>query len=206
MALKTFVKISGVNNLSDARYCAGMGVDLLGFSLDGSEKEIVDPKKFEEITGWVSGVEFVGEFNQVPMGNIEETLEQYDVQYVQLDYVSLNQEIPVFGIPVILKIDPKNYSAVEDLKDTLSSNLDSVEYFLLESDDQNCNLSTEDILGLSASFPIILGCGLSEKNVNQLIDQSALKGIALRGGDEIKPGYKDFDELADILEAIEVED
>lgn len=34
MALKTFVKISGVNNLSDARYCAGMGVNQLGFNIE----------------------------------------------------------------------------------------------------------------------------------------------------------------------------
>jgi phosphoribosylanthranilate isomerase len=31
MPLKTFVKVGCITNLSDARYCAGMGVDMLGF-------------------------------------------------------------------------------------------------------------------------------------------------------------------------------
>ena len=35
---------------------------------------------------------------------------------------------------------------------------------------------------------------------------SKVKGISLKGGEEIRPGYKDFDELADILEALEIED
>ncbi|MFT7382188.1 MAG: phosphoribosylanthranilate isomerase, partial [Roseivirga sp.] len=29
---------------------------------------------------------------------------------------------------------------------------------------------------------------------------------SIRGGNEIRPGYKDFDEMADILEALEIDD
>ena len=32
MPLKTFVKVGNITNLSDARYCAGMGVDMLRIS------------------------------------------------------------------------------------------------------------------------------------------------------------------------------
>ncbi len=38
MSLNTFVYIRDVDNLSDARYCAGMGVDMIGFRLDRSRK------------------------------------------------------------------------------------------------------------------------------------------------------------------------
>ncbi|MFT7424854.1 MAG: phosphoribosylanthranilate isomerase, partial [Algoriphagus sp.] len=34
MALRTFVKINGITNLTDARYCSGMYVDLLGFTFE----------------------------------------------------------------------------------------------------------------------------------------------------------------------------
>ncbi len=34
MALKTIVKVGNITNLSDARYCAVMGVDMLGFCLN----------------------------------------------------------------------------------------------------------------------------------------------------------------------------
>ena len=42
--LKTLVKVSGIENLSDARYCAGMGVEFLGFPLAQIPFE-----KFQEI-------------------------------------------------------------------------------------------------------------------------------------------------------------
>ena len=48
MALKTFVKISGVNNLSDARYCAGMGVNQLGFNIEDKHPNYTDPQSFKE--------------------------------------------------------------------------------------------------------------------------------------------------------------
>ena len=35
------------------------------------------------------------------------------------------------------------------------------------------------------------------------IQSLELKGIALKGGDEQRPGWKDLDELIDILEALE---
>ncbi|WP_332910561.1 hypothetical protein [Algoriphagus boritolerans] len=41
MALSTFVKINSVTNLTDARYGAGMYVDLLGFDLDDSSQNFM---------------------------------------------------------------------------------------------------------------------------------------------------------------------
>ena len=42
MGLKTLVKVSEVNNLSDARYCAGMGVEMIGFSLDENHPKFIE--------------------------------------------------------------------------------------------------------------------------------------------------------------------
>ena len=59
---------------------------------------------------------------------------------------------------------------------------------------------------LAKSIQVILGSGISAFNVKKLVDDLGLFGISLEGGEEIKPGLKDFDELADILEELEVED
>ena len=75
MALKTLVKISNVTNLSDARYCAGMGVDMLGFSMDADSPDYIEPKKFAEIRGWVAGVQIVGETQSTDPDVIEQLLE-----------------------------------------------------------------------------------------------------------------------------------
>jgi phosphoribosylanthranilate isomerase len=58
------VKISNVTNLSDARYCAGMGVEMLGFSIDEDSPNYISPKKFEDICSWLAGVTLVAETAQ----------------------------------------------------------------------------------------------------------------------------------------------
>src|SRR5258706_7752206 len=56
--LMTKVKVGQVTNLSEARYCAGMGVDFLSFPISS-----IDPKTYQEITGWVAGPKFGVEVN-----------------------------------------------------------------------------------------------------------------------------------------------
>ncbi len=60
MALITSVIVNGVNNLSDARYCAGMGVDMIGFNLDESQPGFMPAADLQDIAGWVAGVKLVG--------------------------------------------------------------------------------------------------------------------------------------------------
>jgi phosphoribosylanthranilate isomerase len=62
MALRMRVKVGGITNLSEARYCAGMGCDYLGFRIGGKG---LSPKEFREITGWVPGPQLVVEVDQL---------------------------------------------------------------------------------------------------------------------------------------------
>ena len=55
MPLKTFVKVGSITNLSDARYCAGMMVDMLGFRSVEGQEGYIKPAQFQEIRGWISG-------------------------------------------------------------------------------------------------------------------------------------------------------
>src|SRR4051812_19134719 len=61
MPLKTVVKVGNISNLSDARYCAGMGVDMLGFRVLEKQENFISPRLFQEIRGWVSGPKVVAE-------------------------------------------------------------------------------------------------------------------------------------------------
>ncbi|MEO6686014.1 MAG: hypothetical protein ABIN24_08615, partial [Dyadobacter sp.] len=85
---------------------------------------------------------------------------------------------------------------------------DSVAYFLLESD-ANTPLTEEWIqvlTELAKEYPILIGFGLDDEiTVNKLTDTFPEIGIALRGSEEIRPGYKDFGSMMDILEALEEE-
>ena len=85
----------------------------------------------------------------------------------------------------------------------------TVDYFLLENNQKiNDNFSPkelEELLKLTKKFPIILGFCINKNNVNDLIDNYKIAGISLKGGTEIRAGYKDFDDLAEILEVIEID-
>ncbi|MFA0963907.1 phosphoribosylanthranilate isomerase [Roseivirga sp. BDSF3-8] len=207
MALKTFVKISGVTNLSDARYCAGMMVNMIGFDLDPDSKQFTAPEKFAEITEWLSGVELVGEFNQMDVDSIRETGEAYRLDAIQTSSVEVAPHlVKATTLPVIFKLDVSQMEDPAEMRPIIEKIGNAVAFTLIESEgEEKGEAWMKASLDVSEHFPVVLGIGVTASNVSDLTN-SNLKGISLRGGEEIKPGLKDFDELADILEALEVDD
>jgi phosphoribosylanthranilate isomerase len=206
MALKTFVKISNVTNLSDARYCAGMGVDLLGFSMDADSAEYVEPKKFDQIRGWVAGVQIVGETTATDPELIEQLLETYQPDVLQVDEAALLPYLATFDKAIILRVDLSQLT-LDQLNTLFQTSVTGAEYILLESNGSpylDADLKTT-LQRLSGRYPILLGAGVSASNIHEILADLPVRGIALSGGDEERPGNKEFGELMDILEAIEVE-
>ena len=200
------VKISNVTNLSDARYCAGMGVEMLGFSIDEDSPNYISPKKFEDICSWLSGVTLVAETAQTDPEIILQTLSQYPVHAVQVESPGLlNYLHGELDLLLILRISVDTYEAGE-----ISAIIDrydsDVTHFLLESD-EDTQLSDEwmQIIGaLSKEHSLLIGFGLeNEGPVITLTELFPSIGIALRGSEEIRPGFKDFGSMMDILEALE---
>ena len=202
MALKTFVKISGVNNLSDARYCAGMEVDQLGFNIEKDHPNYTDDQKFKEISEWLSGVSYVGETESDTITNLGELVNDYQLDAIQVSSPALIDTAKTTSLPVILKI---NYSQLENIEPIMQANIKDVQYFLIESEE--AMEAPADLLKLADQYPIVLGFGFSTDTIENLITAyPSLKGISLKGGAEIKPGLRDFDEMADVLESLEVND
>ena len=211
MALKTLVKISNVTNLSDARYCAGMGVDMLGFSMDTDSPEYVEPAKCAEIRAWVAGVLIVGETTSTDPEVIEHLLKTYQPDLLQVDEAALLPYLSTLGkspggLRLILRVDLSQLT-LGQLDTLFLTGSAGAEYVLLEShgplhldDDLRVTLQR-----LASRYPVLLGTGISTDNVHDLLRDLPVRGIALSGGNEERPGYKEFGELMGILEAIEVE-
>ena len=199
MALKTFVKVSSVNNLSDARYCAGMEVNLIGFNLEEDNKNYISPDNQKELAEWLSGVQYVGEFENYSAEKVQSTIENYSLDYIQVEAISDIETLSTLGMPIILKID---ITKLDHLQKDLP-----IAYLLVTSEDDQIDDGQMDaIKNSSASYKILLGFGIDHQNVETVLSMTQVAGIALQGGDELRPGYKDYDELADILETLEVED
>jgi phosphoribosylanthranilate isomerase len=77
----------------------------------------------------------------------------------------------------------------------------------LTSTNESITIDNEYIINLlSNQINLFLGAGITPKNASSLSELPGLYGFALDGGDEIKPGLRDFDQLAAILESLELED
>lgn len=198
--LKTIIKVSNLNNLSDARYCAGMGVEMLGFSMDE-----LDFDKFKEMRGWLAGVQIVGETNSNDISTIIDLVEKYQPDYLEVSDWQNIIEIQRIGKPIILKVD----FATANLPALFQATKGNIEYFLLENSDE-LGIVDDGILSQldawSFLYPIILGFGIKESNANDLLEQTQLTGFALKGGNEIRPGITDNEKLMNILEILETDD
>lgn len=193
MALATFVKISSVNNLSDARYCAGMEVDQLGFVIEEGEESYVSSEDFKEIADWLSGVEFVGEVNTA-QSDLSAIIANYKLDAIQIRHEEQIEAAFTTGLKVVFHAD--NQEKAEQILNAYPK----VDYILLDTD------TAIDASICSQPQKVVITSGFDANNVKSQFESSDLKGIAMKGGDEIRPGYKDFDELGDILEALDTDE
>jgi phosphoribosylanthranilate isomerase len=205
MALKCLVKVSEVNNLSDARYCAGMGVEMIGYCLDENHPKFIEMARIREIAVWVSGVKVVGEVAGDDVENINYLAEQLNLDYIQLNHPISLDHITRLKRPLILKLnfDPEN---IDNIAIELQTMQKHVDFFILESLNFDTVKSFEKLLHTwCASYKIILGFGVRHEDLDEILNVIKPHGLGLKGGSEIKPGLKNFDELSEILEALEVE-
>lgn len=197
--LKTTIKVSNINNLSDARYCAGMGVEMLGFSMDE-----LDFDKFKEMRSWLAGVQIVGETDSKDISTIIDLVEKYEPDYLEVSDWENIIEIQRIGKPIILKVD----FATANLPALFQTTRANVDYFVLENSDEFEVVDDTALSQLDAwsfLFPILLGFGVKESNANELLEQTQLKGFALKGGREIRPGFGDSEDLMNVLEILETD-
>ncbi|MCX2739191.1 hypothetical protein [Pontibacter anaerobius] len=205
MGLRTSVIVNGINNLSDARYCAGMGVDIIGFNLKLDDPERVQPQALKEITGWVAGVQLAGEFLRARPDVINEMAEEFGLDYIQLDVPYLIDEIEEINKPVIQKVFINKDTVESELLEMMELYSTVVHSFIIFSDDFDTIDETNSrfLAAIAKNFKVYIGFGIDKNNINAVLKSIKPTGIGLTGGHEIKPGLKDFDELAEIFEEIE---
>ncbi|MDQ4142031.1 MAG: hypothetical protein M3142_16115 [Bacteroidota bacterium] len=205
MALISSVVVNSINNLSDARYCAGMGVDMIGFCLDESQPNYVLPQDIKDIAGWVAGVKLVGEFKKATVEQINALTETCQLDFVQLDKQYLIDEIQQINCPVIQRARFTKDTIESELIEEMHLYKDHVAYFLIYSDDYQTidDTNIRFLQDLANNFKIIIGFGITKENVADVLQKIKPVGIGLRGGQEIKPGLKEFDSLQEIFEELE---
>ena len=191
VALKYPVLIRNVNNLSDARYCAGMGVKIIGFNFSPDHAASIEEAVYQGIRGWITGVEIA-----VKTANL------LDYKSLEPDYVLTEEEYSVnhgeIDLPVIYAFDINNVPEILPPKGS---------YLLVYTSNIEDKLKLHDnfIGHICKDFKVFLGFGFDENNIHEVHATFEPYGFALEGGHEIAPGLKTFEDLANILEVIEID-
>lgn len=188
MALRTFVKVGNITNLSDARYCAGMGADLLGFRVIAGQESHITPKQYQEIRGWVTGPQIVAElYGMTDAGSLTGIQEDYRPDLVELglsELSILSEEPP---LPYILALAPGEQVPAGN----------NPAYILLTSGDPA-------VQQLATSYAVLVA--VQQTSVAQsLLEGGSIKGLALQGGQEDRPGLREYNELGEILEMLDTD-
>ncbi len=199
--LKIFVIVGEISNLSDARYCAGMGVDVLGFNVNPVEETCVDPETLNEISGWVAGVEYMGDISGLASHQATEILKDYDFSFILSNDLSTLEEIS--GYKKVLKIDIDSEGQLQNLEALILGEFD-LDYVIIDTLNENYAAILDGMNMSNSKFNMIKAYDLNKDNVQEA-GTFGYNGIFLKGTAEIRPGYKDYDELADILEVLEID-
>ena len=105
MTTKKFIKIRGVNNLSDARYCSGMMVNVIGFNLDTNQKDSVNIDSFKAITKWIQGPQIAGEFDYMELDLIRNYLTRIELDIIETSNPSFLAPLLDTGKEIYIKIN-----------------------------------------------------------------------------------------------------
>jgi len=182
MPLKTFVKVGSITNLSDARYCAGMGVDMLGFRAVQGQENYISPTQFQEIRGWITGPQVVAEVYGIQTsGEIAGILENYKPEYLEMGLTELAL-FSTLPLPFLLFLNDGELMNDFPIKP---------EY-----------LMSRQIL--HTAYPLLIEIR-SKSEAQKLLDNKRVNGFILHGTAELKPGLKDIELMAEVLELLEVE-
>jgi len=180
-----------IANLTDARYFAAWGVEGLAYNIDPSASDSLSTAKLKEIADWVEGPT-----TMIKMEGLEVPETLADVKsMVNIDHIIIGPFIDASPLA-----DFKKIYRICTLEDGWQDN----EYLILTLPSKIDSISeqdTEKIKTITSEKEVFLDGNFTSADLDQ-IQSLGFSGIVLKGGEEEKVGFKSYDELDDILEAI----
>ena len=210
MSLLLPVLVRGINNLSDARYCAGMGAQGLIFTLDPTLPGAVDAALVRELAGWVAGVELIGEFGSLPAEDINRLVAECGLSRVLLRFTGQADSPTLTPLAVPALVETPQFSTfdgeyrqrlITKFSDVLPTGFALLTKVLKPDTDKIRQLMQT----AAAATPLWLSGAFDPATLSALVATVRPAGLILEGGDEIKPGLRDFTELEAVFEALEEE-
>jgi phosphoribosylanthranilate isomerase len=203
----TKVKICGITNLEDARYCAGAGADYLGFIQHPESPRYIAPADAKAIIEWLYGSEPVGVFVNADAETINSTCAEAGFALAQLHGHEPPEVAEAVEVPVIKAFRVQHDASSEQIRALMEDYRGVADYFLLDTHHTSLWGGTGESFNwrvareLAADFPLFLAGGISAANVAEAVATMKPYAVDLSSSVEAEPGLKDFDKLADFFDA-----
>ncbi len=220
MSLAVKIKAGSINNLSDARYFA-VFAEWVGFCFDAPAPII--PATARELMSWIVGPHLVAECGMLGIETINRLVAELSIEAVQADYdldmMALHPIVTLFIRRIVLTAHtkPADVKAIMDKYPAENSQI----YFLLDfgadkSSEggraalparQNPNsVWTDQLLhDWCKHYRIILSLSnyYTPENILEFVNTINPLGIEILGETEKLTGMRSFDNLNDIIDALE---
>lgn len=184
-----------------------MGADYLTFRLDPALPGAVTPELVQELSSWVAGVQLVGEFGPMPAAQINDLARQCGLHAVLLHGLRPAGEMAELAAPALVLTSWIPDMVPEDVDRRFRQMAPHLAGFVFAelppqplTEAQLARLAEQ-----ARSYPIWLAPGFASASVRQLLDAVQPRGLVLEGGDEIRPGVRDFSEMETVFEELEID-
>ena len=202
-------KVCGITNLTDARYCAGAGVDFLGFIQYEKSPRYVEPSMAHDIIEWLYGPETVGVFVDAPIEIVNERVDEVGFSMIQLHGHETPWECSQIKVPVIKALRVRPGDDPDQLRARMTEYVPYVNYFLLDTYHETAYGGTGQSFDwtiaqtLAKDFPIFIAGGLNPENVTRAMKITQPFAVDVSSGVEESPGQKDLDKLTAFIELVQ---
>lgn len=198
------IKASRIANLTDARYFAAREVSYLGFCLEEGRAHFIEPGIMRAIREWVEGPRVVGEFEHSPAEVVREAASFFALDAVEVSRLELLPELA--GLEVLLRL-----SSVEGPEAVAAAWAQAQPYatcLLVELTPESAReaMQTSSVTDawqqVCAQVPVLLDAPLPAEDLATLLRAVQPAGFAVSGSDEERPGFKSFEEIDALFEAL----
>lgn len=185
------IKVSDISSLTDARYCAGMGVKYLSICFDESGNAGIDPTAFLAIRAWIEGVEWMGEYSGNEASVLRSIADAWQLTTWIVKYPKLR---------TAPELDDLQFISSATEADCENRESESLEIEICGTEKKDAVLSK---VSKGSGQIRILKNPASASEIVKLHQQFPDLIFNLNSAEEERPGWMDLSHLQDILEELE---
>ncbi len=210
--LKTTFKASKIGNLTDARYFAAWYVDYIGYNMVQGSEAALSMNEFLTIKEWVEGPESVLEIGSFPSEElIKAIILSEEIGIVEVGMfcpLEITKKLHESGKTIFMNVALSDDLDIVELKNELEKHNGKISHWVIDLNQLDDNWMSGKFFGfiknMKEDHSVFLDGNIPTKHIDTFLTKWDGIGISAKGGEEEKVGFKSYDELDELFEALEV--